>query len=174
MAGWLVSSEEMRQLDRQVIEQIGVPGVVLMDAAGRGVADLIVRIVDVPRARVVVNATGPWSPCRRIGPVGLVVGIHLGAERLLRPVEHDREMGRLFPRRHVAQQLPQHVAEAEHGVDLQAVGLAGQRRQRVVGAENVAGAVDQKDVVALLELGGRRGGRSFGHGRLSCKSESPD
>ncbi len=56
MAGWLVSSEEMRQLDRQVIEQIGVPGVVLMDAAGRGVADLIVRIVDVPRARVVVYA----------------------------------------------------------------------------------------------------------------------
>ncbi len=39
------------------------------------------------------------------------------------------------------------------GVDLQAVGLAGQRRQRVVGAEDVARAVDQKDVVALLAPG---------------------
>ena len=56
------------------------------------------------------------------------------------------------------QQLPQHVAEAEHGVDLQAVGLAGQRRQRVVGAEDVARAVDQEDVVALFQRTGDGGG----------------
>ena len=55
------------------------------------------------------------------------------------------------------QQLPQHVAEAEHGVDLQAVRTcAVERRQRVIGAEDVAGAVDQKDVVAFLERA-RRG-----------------
>ena len=56
-----------------------------------------------------------------------------------------------------------------------AVGLAGQRRQRVIGAEDVARAVDQEDVVALLErpaapagfLGGRcaaAGFRGFGFG----------
>ena len=49
------------------------------------------------------------------------------------------------------EQLPQHVAEAEHGIDLQAVGFAGERRQRVIGAEDVARAVDQEDVVALLQ-----------------------
>ena len=103
----------------------------------------------------------------RIGPVRLVVGIHLGAERLFRFVEHHREMGRLVLL-HVAQELPQHVAEAEHGIELQPVRLAVDRRQRVIGAENVARAVDEKDVIPLLEgliegLGGRRSG--FRHGR---------
>ena len=94
----------------------------------------------------------------RVGPVRLVVGIHLGAERLLRLVEHDREMGRLLLRLHVAQELPQHVAEAEHGVELQPVRLAVQRRQCVIGAEDVARAVDQEDVVALLRRPNREGG----------------
>ena len=95
---------------------------------------------------------------RRVGPVRLVVLVELVAERVLGLVEDDREMRRLVLRLHVAQQLPQHVAEAEHGIDLQAVRLAVQRRQRVIGAENVARAVDQKDVVALLH-GTRRGER---------------
>ena len=99
---------------------------------------------------------------RRVRPVRLVVGIDLGAERLLRLVEHHRQMGRLLLRLHVAQELPQHVAEAEHGVDLQAVRLAGERRQRVIGAENVAGAVDQKDVVAFLAAGRDAGTRRAG------------
>ena len=95
-------------------------------------------------------------------PVRLVFGIDLGAEGLFRLVEHHREMRRLLVRLHLGQQLPQHVAEAEHGIDLQAVGFAGERRQRVIGAEDVAGAVDQEDVVARLERprgigGGRRG-----------------
>ena len=88
---------------------------------------------------------------RRRRPVRLVVGIELVAERDFGLVEDDGQMGRPVVRRHVAQQLPQHVAEAEHGVDLQAVGFAVQRRQRVIGAENIAGTVDQKDVVALLQ-----------------------
>ena len=60
---------------------------------------------------------------RRRRPVRLVVGIELVAEGDLRLVEDDRQMRRPVVRRHVAQQLPQHVAEAEHGIDLQAVGL---------------------------------------------------
>src|SRR6202035_5105909 len=85
----------------------------------------------------------------------LVGGIHFGAERLFRQVEHHREMGRLVLRLHVAQKLPQHVAEAEHGIELQPVRFTVDRRQRVVGAENVAGAVDQEEMVALLQrLGG--------------------
>ncbi len=91
----------------------------------------------------------------RLRAVRLVVGIHFGAEGLLGEVEHHRKVRRLVLRLHVAQKLPQHVAEAEHGVELQAVGLAVDRRQRVIGAEDVAGAVDQKDVVAFFQrLGG--------------------
>ena len=86
---------------------------------------------------------------RRRRPVRLVLGVELVAEGDFRLVEHDGQMRRPVVRRHVAQQLPQHVAEAEHGVDLQPVGLAVQRRQRVIGAEDVAGTVDQEDVVAL-------------------------
>ncbi len=99
---------------------------------------------------------------RRRRPVRLVVRIHLIAERALGLVEDHREVRRLVLRLHVAQQLPQHVAEAEHRIDLQAVGLAVQRRQRVIGAENVSGAVDQKDVVALFHRTRGGGGRGCG------------
>ena len=94
----------------------------------------------------------------------LVLGIELVAERDLRLVEDDRQMGRpVLLRLHVAEQLPQHVAEAEHGIDLQPVGLAVERRQRVIGAENVGGAVDQEDVVALaFWVGGNGFGGGFG------------
>ena len=99
----------------------------------------------------------------RIGPVRLVVGIHLRAEGLLRLVEDHREMRRLVLL-HVAQELPQHVAEAEYRVELQPVRLAVDRRQRVIGAKNVAGAIDEEDVVALLHRqGGRLGFLCGGH-----------
>ena len=100
---------------------------------------------------------------RRRRPVRLVVGIELVAERDFGFIEDDREMGRPVVRRHVTQQLPQHVAKAEYRIDLQTVGFAVQRRKRVVGAENIRGTVDQKHMVALLEgFGGRRWGRLLG------------
>src|SRR5262249_28094603 len=48
---------------------------------------------------------------------------------------------------------------AEHRVDLQSVGLTGERRQRVVGAEDVGRAVDQEDMVTLPGCTGGNGGR---------------
>ncbi len=93
----------------------------------------------------------------RVRPVRFVIGIHLVAEGLLRLVEHDREVGRPLFGLHVAQELPQHVAEAEHGIDLQPIGLAVERRERVVGAENVGRSVDQEDVVAFLRVPGNGG-----------------
>ena len=94
----------------------------------------------------------------------LVFGIELVAERDLRFVEHDRQMRRPVILGHLAQQLPQHIAEAEHGIDLQPVGSAVQGRQRVIGAENVAGTVDQEHMVALARIFGGRLGRGFGGG----------
>ena len=94
-------------------------------------------------------------------PVRLVVLVDLVAEGLLRGVEDDGEMGRRLGGLRLAQQLPQHGAEAVHGADRQAVGGARQRRQRVEGAEDVARAVDEIDVAALDD--GRR--LALGHGR---------
>ncbi|HEX9873033.1 MAG TPA: NAD(P)H-hydrate epimerase, partial [Deferrimonas sp.] len=39
----LVSASEMRELDRRAIEEIGIPGVVLMENAGCGAADQLCR-----------------------------------------------------------------------------------------------------------------------------------
>jgi hypothetical protein len=90
---------------------------------------------------------------RRRRAVGLVFGIEPAAERLGRIVEdhgevswRDADVGALG----VLHQLPDHVGEAEHGVGRLAVGLAVQGRQRVIGAEDVAGAVDEEEVVALF------------------------
>jgi NAD(P)H-hydrate epimerase len=39
----LVSADEMREIDRRTIEEIGIPGVVLMENAGQGAADRLCR-----------------------------------------------------------------------------------------------------------------------------------
>ncbi len=49
----------------------------------------------------------------------------LAAEGFFRLVEDHGQMGWPIVGRHLLQQLPQHIAEAEHGIDLQPVGLAG-------------------------------------------------
>ncbi len=108
---------------------------------------------------------------RRRRPVCLVLRIDLVAEGDFRLVEDDGQMRRPVVLRHVAQQLPEHVAETEHRVDLQAIRLAVQGRQRVIGAEDVGGAIDQEDVVALAGrfCGDRLGGLgliSLGGGAL--------
>jgi NAD(P)H-hydrate epimerase len=39
-----LSRQEVRELDRRAIEELGVPGVVLMENAGRGAAEVLVRL----------------------------------------------------------------------------------------------------------------------------------
>ena len=70
----LVTAAEMRALDRETIESIGVPGVVLMESAGRGVVDVMARHYDLRRARAVVFC-GPGNN----GGDGYVAARHLAA-----------------------------------------------------------------------------------------------
>ena len=86
-----------------------------------------------------------------VGPVRLVVGVDLVAEGLRRIVEDDGDMRRLVVRAAVSlMQLPEHVAEARARAptgspsDLRVSGGSAW-----IGAENVARAVDQEEMVAL-------------------------
>jgi len=93
---------------------------------------------------------------RRRRAVGLVLVIEVVAERLLRMVEHHGQVGRRIGLgAHVDQQLPQHVAEAGDRPDGQAVALARQRRQGVIGAEDIARPVHQIQM-AFAGLGFRQ------------------
>ncbi|MCS6911533.1 MAG: NAD(P)H-hydrate epimerase, partial [Anaerolineales bacterium] len=65
-----LSRAQVRELDRRAIEEFGVPGVVLMENAGRGAAELLVRLG--ARGPVVI-ACGKGNN----GGDGLVIARHL-------------------------------------------------------------------------------------------------
>ncbi|MFH1811027.1 MAG: NAD(P)H-hydrate dehydratase [Pseudomonadota bacterium] len=52
------SAAEMRELDRQTIEDLGIPGLVLMEVAGRGVADVASEMLGALDSFVVVAGPG--------------------------------------------------------------------------------------------------------------------
>lgn len=66
-----LSRDEVRSLDRRAIEHYGVPGVVLMENAGRGAADLLTRLW--PDARNVTILCGHGNN----GGDGFVIARHL-------------------------------------------------------------------------------------------------
>ncbi len=93
----LVSAEQMRTLDTQTITQIGVPGGVLMESAGRGIVAVLWQLhsdgaVDLYGGQVIVVA-GPGNN----GGDGFVVARYLhnrgAAVRLLLCAERDRVKG---------------------------------------------------------------------------------
>ncbi len=67
---WL-SRDEVRELDRRAIEEYGVPGLILMENAGRGAAELLMRLN--PEKRPVVIFCGPGNN----GGDGFVIARHL-------------------------------------------------------------------------------------------------
>jgi NAD(P)H-hydrate epimerase len=67
---WL-SRDEVRELDRRAIEGYGVPGIVLMENAGRGCAELLMRLN--PDRKPVVILCGPGNN----GGDGFVIARHL-------------------------------------------------------------------------------------------------
>ncbi len=85
----------------------------------------------------------------QVWAVRLVAVEQIVAEGARRVIEDHREMGRRTEFAGLAQELPQHAAEAMHRADRQPVGRPRQRRQRVIGPENIPRAVDQIDVIAF-------------------------
>jgi NAD(P)H-hydrate epimerase len=66
---------QVRELDRRAIEEYGVPGVVLMENAGRGAAELLLRLN--PERRPVVVCCGKGNN----GGDGFVIARHLDIHR---------------------------------------------------------------------------------------------
>jgi len=76
---YLLTAEEMQQLDRTAIKDLGIPGVVLMENAGLRVLETIYQIVGDPNGKKVVIFAGKGNN----GGDGFVVARHLlnaGAE----------------------------------------------------------------------------------------------
>jgi NAD(P)H-hydrate epimerase len=78
-----LSRDEVRAVDRRAIEELGLPGVVLMENAGRGTADVLLRLG--VRGRVVVccgkgnNGGDGFVIARHLDNHGVDVTIHLFA-----------------------------------------------------------------------------------------------
>jgi len=73
-----VTSEEMAEMDRIAIEEVGIPGVVLMENAGRGATEVLWRYFpDLSARRVVVLAGGGNN-----GGDGFVIARHLWQQRV--------------------------------------------------------------------------------------------
>jgi NAD(P)H-hydrate epimerase len=77
----ILTAEQMRRVDRRAIETLGLPGLELMEAAGRGIAEAL--LADLPRVR----ERGVTVLCGRgnNGGDGLVIARHLAAHGV--PVE---------------------------------------------------------------------------------------
>lgn len=71
MTPFALSRAEVRDLDRRAIHEYGVPGVVLMENAGRGAAELLLRLN--PKRREVLILCGPGNN----GGDGFVMARHL-------------------------------------------------------------------------------------------------
>ena len=102
------------------------------------------RLADQPELRHEVVGRGR--------AVLLVVGVELVAEGDLGLVEDDGDVGRRVGPLGLLQHLPDHVGEPGDRADRQAVRLARQGRQRVVGPEDEPRAVDQVQVMARCRM----------------------
>lgn len=71
MAPFRLSRDQVREVDRRAIHEYGLPGLVLMENAGRGVAELLLRLN--PEKRSVLILCGPGNN----GGDGFVMARHL-------------------------------------------------------------------------------------------------
>ena len=76
---WLVTPEQMKKLDRQTIQEAKIPGLTLMERAGTGVVDYLLRHYGSPKGKKVVVFCGKGNN----GGDGLVIARLLHAKGAL-------------------------------------------------------------------------------------------
>lgn len=69
----VVTAQEMASLDRACISEMGIPGVVLMENAGRGICEIALKMLGSPTGKRVLIACGPGNN----GGDGYVIARHL-------------------------------------------------------------------------------------------------
>lgn len=88
----LARAEQMREIDRQTMDAVGIPGVVLMEHAGARIAALIIRDFGPLRGRKIDIFAGPGNN----GGDGFVIARHLheqGAEVTVRLLVPEEKIG---------------------------------------------------------------------------------
>ncbi len=127
---WL-SRDEVRELDRRAIEGFGVPGVVLMENAGRGCAELLMRLN--PERKPTVILCGPGNNggdgfviARHLDNHGWPVGVHVVAKNNRTPGDADIHFDILFTAGiPFTQYHPGHINEQQAEFLRRGVGRAG-------------------------------------------------
>ncbi|MFQ6116531.1 MAG: NAD(P)H-hydrate epimerase, partial [bacterium] len=84
----VVTGEEMASMDRKTIEEVGIPGMVLMENAGRKVVAVIKRILGSVRNKKVVifcgkgnNGGDGYVVARYLSSMGAEIKVFLAGER---------------------------------------------------------------------------------------------
>jgi NAD(P)H-hydrate epimerase len=122
---WL-SRDEVRELDRRAIHGYGVPGVVLMENAGRGAAELLMRLNPERKPVVILcghgnNGGDGFVMARHLDNHGWPVDVHVLAQNKkawvdneYRPGDADINFDILFTAGiHFTQYHPEHVTERQ-------------------------------------------------------------
>jgi NAD(P)H-hydrate epimerase len=127
---WL-SRDEVRELDRRAIEGFGVPGVVLMENAGRGCAELLMRLN--PERKPTVILCGPGNNggdgfviARHLDIHGWPVGVQVLAKSNRQPGDADVNFDILFTAGiPFTQYHPEHLGEPQADFLRRSVAKAG-------------------------------------------------
>jgi len=84
----VVYAAEMAAIDRHAIEQLSIPGMVLMENAGRGIADVAEKMLGQPSGKVVHIYCGPgnnggdgYVVARHLSNAGATVRVFIAADR---------------------------------------------------------------------------------------------
>jgi NAD(P)H-hydrate epimerase len=138
-----LTREQSRQVDRRAVEEYGMSGLVLMENAGRGTADVLCRLLPGPRTVVVCcgkgnNAGDGFVVARHLELRGHEVRVLVWAEpdeltgdagENFRILQKARTPLEVFGGRHDAARLARHLAGAAWIVDaLLGTGARGEPR----------------------------------------------